>query len=152
MESSTSLPSERLHVWEEGIRCLQKACEAGAREASGWIGRRNKEKADAATALAMRQVLATLPEPARVVSGEGLKDEVEHLATGEIMGLSSERLYFDLAVDPIEGTSNLANGLPWALCVAAVTPFKALFDPGPSLYMEKIVVPQPAVRHIDPNA
>ncbi len=138
--------------WAHGIATLRGACEAGAAAAWPWVGRLNKETADSHAAEAMRAVLRGLGMPMRVIAGEGEKDGVEHLAVGEIIGGASQLVGLDLAVDPIEGTTNLAHGLPWALCVAAATPSGGMYETGASLYMDKLVVPPAAAAHIDPEA
>ena len=45
----------------------------------------------------------------------------------------------DIAVDPLEGTTLCARGLPGALAVIALAERGAMFDPGPCFYMEKLV-------------
>jgi fructose-1,6-bisphosphatase II len=88
----------------------------------------------------------------RIVAGEGEKDKVEHLEVGEVVLGTAAEIGLDLAVDPIEGTTNLAYGLPWALSVAAAVPHGKMFETGPSLYMDKLVVPRAAAGRIDPEA
>jgi fructose-1,6-bisphosphatase II len=44
----------------------------------------------------------------------------------------------DVAVDPLEGTTLAARGMPNALAVVAIAEKGAMFDPGPCVYMEKI--------------
>jgi thimet oligopeptidase len=46
----------------------------------------------------------------------------------------------DIAVDPIDGTRLLAEGRPGSLAVIAAAPAGTMFDPGPCVYMEKLVV------------
>lgn len=138
--------------WSRCVEKLRQACEAGAAAAYAWVGRLDKERADADASQAMRGVLLTLDVATRVVAGEGAKDEVEHLEVGEVVGDSGQRPGLDLAVDPIEGTTNLAHGLPWALTVAGVAPYGSLFETGPSLYMDKFIVPPVAAAHVDPEA
>lgn len=138
--------------WASCIESLRDACEAGASAAYPWVGMLNKEEADAAASRAMRDALRKLRVATRVIAGEGEKDGVEHLAVGEIVPGMESLIGLDLAVDPIEGTTNLAHGLPWALSVAAGTPYGGMMETGPSLYMDKLVVPPAAAPHIDPEA
>ena len=44
----------------------------------------------------------------------------------------------DIAVDPLEGTTLCAKGMPNALSVIALAERGSMFDPGPCVYMEKI--------------
>jgi fructose-1,6-bisphosphatase/sedoheptulose 1,7-bisphosphatase-like protein len=46
----------------------------------------------------------------------------------------------DIAVDPLDGTSLTATGRDGAIAVIAVAEHGALYDPGPCMYMEKLVV------------
>jgi fructose-1,6-bisphosphatase II len=52
----------------------------------------------------------------------------------------------DIAVDPLEGTTLTARGMPSALSVIALSPRGTMFDPGPCVYMEKIAA---GPRHAD---
>jgi len=72
-----------------------------------------------------------------VVIGEGEKDEAPMLFNGERIGDGSEP-QVDIAVDPVEGTTLTARGMPSALSVIALSPRGTMFDPGPCVYMEKI--------------
>ena len=45
----------------------------------------------------------------------------------------------DIAVDPLEGTRLCALGKPSALAVIALAERGTMFDPGPCVYMEKMV-------------
>jgi fructose-1,6-bisphosphatase II len=58
----------------------------------------------------------------------------------------------DVAVDPIDGTSLTAQGRGGALAVIAVSERGSMFDPGPFVYMEKIVVGPEAAEVIDITA
>ena len=44
----------------------------------------------------------------------------------------------DIAVDPLEGTTLAAHGMPSALAVIALSARGTMFDPGPCVYMEKM--------------
>jgi fructose-1,6-bisphosphatase II len=47
----------------------------------------------------------------------------------------------DIAVDPLEGTTLAAHGMPSALAVIALSEKGTMFDPGPCVYMEKMAGP-----------
>jgi fructose-1,6-bisphosphatase II len=117
---------------------LVRVTEAGALAAGRWIGRGEKESADGAAVDAMRIMLETVPMDGIVVIGEGEKDEAPMLYNGEQIGDGSPPIV-DIAVDPLEGTTLTARGMPSALSVIALSERGTMFDPGPCVYMEKIV-------------
>lgn len=138
------------------IHTLQEIALAATHSAAvashAWVGRHDKESADAAATEAIRQVLTDAPGQGTVVIGEGEKDEAPMLYNGETLGngLGPE---FDIAVDPLEGTKFCAKNLPGALATIAFAEAGSLWSPGPGFYMEKIVVPpqaRDAVDLIDP--
>src|SRR5271155_1042717 len=69
--------------------------------------------------------------------GEGEKDEAPMLYNGEQIGDGSPP-EVDIAVDPLEGTTLAAHGMPSALAVIALASRGSMFDPGPCVYMEKM--------------
>jgi fructose-1,6-bisphosphatase II len=58
----------------------------------------------------------------------------------------------DIAVDPLEGTELCAKGLPNAIATIALSERGTMFDPGPCVYMDKLVVSPEAVDVIDLDA
>lgn len=141
-------------IAEDGfIYALRRVTEAAARAAFDWIGRGRKDEGDAAAVDAMRTVLNHLDIDGRVVIGEGEKDEAPQLYKGERLGRGGAGdLAVDIAVDPVDGTSHLANGQTNALAAVAMTPQGAMFDPGPAFYMEKFAGPPAVKGRIDPLA
>ena len=85
----------------------------------------------------MRSLLDTVSMDGIVVIGEGEKDEAPMLYNGEHVGDGSGP-EVDVAVDPLEGTTLAAKGMPNALCVVAISARGSMFDPGPCVYMEKL--------------
>jgi fructose-1,6-bisphosphatase II len=130
---------------------LVRVTESAALAAARWVGRGNKEGADAAAVDAMRLSLSSVQMDGVVVIGEGEKDEAPMLFNGEHVGDGNEPLV-DVAVDPIDGTTLTAKGLNNALSVIAVSERGSMFDPGPSFYMEKIAVGPDCVGAIDITA
>jgi fructose-1,6-bisphosphatase II len=130
---------------------LVRVTEAAAMAASRWVGRGDKNGADGAAVAAMRTVLSTINMDGIVVIGEGEKDEAPMLYNGERIGDGSPPLT-DIAVDPIDGTSLTAYGRPGAIAVIAVSDRGTMFNPGPCVYMEKIIVGPEAVGSIDITA
>jgi fructose-1,6-bisphosphatase II len=116
---------------------LVRVTEAAALAAARWVGRGQKESADGAAVDAMRVLLETVPMDGIVVIGEGEKDEAPMLYNGENIGDGSPP-EVDIAVDPLEGTTLTARGMPSALSVIALAERGTMFDPGPCVYMEKI--------------
>jgi fructose-1,6-bisphosphatase II len=130
---------------------LVRVTEAAALAASRWVGRGDKNGADAAAVSAMRSVLSTVSMDGVVVIGEGEKDNAPMLYNGENVGDGTPPLV-DVAVDPIDGTTLTAMGRTNALSVIAVSERESMFDPGPSYYMEKIAVGPESVGAIDITA
>ncbi len=118
---------------------LVRTTEAAAMASSRWMGRGDKISADQAAVDAMRNVLSGVDMQGTVIIGEGEKDEAPMLYNGESVGTGSGPAA-DIAVDPIDGTTLTANGLPGAIAVIAAAEAGSMFDPGPAVYMEKIAV------------
>jgi len=134
------------------VHALRALTEASARAAAGWIGRGDRGRSGDAAVRAMTDELARLPIRGRVVVGEGLSPASEGLGTGTSFGEDEAPLCYDMAVDPVEGTSYLARGMTNAMAAVALTPEGTMFDPGPAFYMEKFVTPAVAKGKIDPEA
>lgn len=130
---------------------LVRVTEAAALASGRWMGRGDKEGADQAAVDAMRIVLQSVPMDGVVVIGEGEKDKAPMLFNGEHIGDGTPPMT-DVAVDPIDGTSLTAQGRGGALAVIAVSERGSMFDPGPFVYMEKVVVGPEAAEVIDVTA
>jgi fructose-1,6-bisphosphatase II len=116
---------------------LVRVTEAAALASARWVGRGDKIAADQAAVDAMRGVLDTVSMDGVVVIGEGEKDEAPMLYNGEHIG-NGQPPQVDIAVDPLEGTTLTAKGMPRALAVIALSERGSMFDPGPCVYMEKL--------------
>ncbi len=130
---------------------LVRVTEAAALAAGRWIGRGDKEAADQAAVDSMRLMLSTVPMDGIVVIGEGEKDEAPMLYNGEHVGDGQEP-QVDVAVDPIDGTGLTSRGQGNALAVVAVSERGSMFDPGPCVYMDKLVVEAAAADVVDLDA
>jgi fructose-1,6-bisphosphatase II len=86
-----------------------------------------------------------------VVIGEGEKDEAPMLYNGERVG-DGTGPDCDVAVDPIDGTTLMAKGMPGSVAVLAVAERGAMFDPSAVFYMEKLAVGPEAADVIDITA
>ncbi len=129
---------------------LARATEAAALAAGRWFGRGDKNGADGAAVDAMRLVLNSVPMDGVVVIGEGEKDEAPMLFNGEEIGSGGPAC--DIAVDPIDGTTLTSLGRDNAISVIAMAERGTMFDPGPCVYMDKLVVGPESVDVIDIDA
>jgi fructose-1,6-bisphosphatase II len=132
MNSQTPQPPDRNLALE-----LVRVTEFAALAAAPLVGLGDKEAADQAAVDGMRYVLNSVQMDGVVVIGEGEKDEAPMLYNGEQIGDGSAP-QVDIAVDPLEGTTLAAHGMPSALAVIALSSRGSMFDPGPCVYMEKM--------------
>lgn len=128
---------------------LGRVTEAAALSSAKFLGQGDKNEADRAAVDAMRRMFDTLDIDGVVVIGEGEMDEAPMLFIGENIGTAKEDgLKVDIAVDPLDGTTSVANGLPNAISVVAVAPRGCLLH-APDTYMQKIAVGPKAKGSID---
>lgn len=114
---------------------LVRVTEAAAISASKWIGSGDKENADKAATDAMRDRLNAMDFAGKIIIGEGEKDESFGLFTGEwvgskanirtiemvdVVGLEQPDEYYEIAVDPVEGTTPTVTSGPEAISVIAL--------------------------------
>src|SRR3989442_463937 len=119
-----------------------RATEAAALNSLRWLGRGDKEAADAAASDAIRGMFDLMNICGEVVIGEGIKDNAPGIFKGEQLGTwypgSPE---FHIAIDPIDGTTNISKGAPNSIsCIAAASPeegVKVALRDIPSFYMSK---------------
>lgn len=130
---------------------LVRCTEAAALRAARLMGRGDKNAADQAAVDAMRFALDAVPMDGVVVIGEGEKDEAPMLYIGEKVG-TGDPPEVDIAVDPVEGTTLLAEGMPGAIAVVAVAERGSLYHWSGIAYMDKLAVGPQARGAIDINA
>ena len=130
---------------------LVRVTEAAAMAAGRWVGRGDKIGGDGAAVDAMRQLITTVGMKGVVVIGEGEKDDAPMLFNGEEVG-SGEGPECDVAVDPIDGTTLMAKGMPNAIAVMAVAERGTMYDPSAVFYMEKLVTGHLAADVVDITA
>ena len=130
-----------------------RATENAALNVLPWLGRGDKEKADAAACDAINGVFDLVDLAGEVVIGEGAKDNAPGLFLGDRLGTwrdGSPR--FDVAVDPIDGTTNLANGLPNSISVMAASQRGPSGPPAmtsiPSFYTMKVAFGPEVVKAV----
>jgi fructose-1,6-bisphosphatase II len=124
-----------------------RATEIAALNTMQWIGKGDKEAADAAACDAIRGMFDLMNIRGEVTIGEGIKDEAPGIFKGERVGTWAEGSpRFDVALDPVDGTTNTAKGMPNSLsCIAAVTRAEGapptLLDI-PAFYLKKMSYPE----------
>lgn len=97
-----------------------RATENAALNSIKWLGRGEKEKGDAAACDAIYGVFDILDIRGEVVIGEGIKDNAPGIFVGEKLGTWRDHSpRFNIALDPIDGTTNLAKGMPNSISVIA---------------------------------
>ncbi|MBK8093016.1 MAG: class II fructose-bisphosphatase [Verrucomicrobiaceae bacterium] len=133
-----------------------RATENAALQAIHWLGRGEKELADGAACAAIYGVFDILDIRGEVVIGEGIKDNAPGIFIGEHLGTWREGSpRFDIALDPIDGTSNIAKGLPNSVSViaAAQVPEGApsLMKNLPAFYSHKIAYGPAVKRALEKN-
>jgi fructose-1,6-bisphosphatase II len=126
--------------------------ETAAIAAARFMGVGDREAVDNAAVEVMREQLNKIPMNGTIVIGEGERDEAPMLFIGEKVGRgASDMPDIDIAVDPVEGTNLVANGLPNAIATLALSAKGGLFH-APDTYMRKLIVGPSAKGKVDINA
>jgi fructose-1,6-bisphosphatase II len=99
----------------------------------------------------MRELVGSVSMSGTVVIGEGEKDDAPMLFNGEEVG-DGTGAHVDVAVDPIDGTTLCAKGMPNAIAVLAVSERGTMYDPSAVFYMEKLVTGPAAADVVDIEA
>jgi len=130
-----------------------RATENAALNSLPWLGRGEKEQADAAACDAIFGVFDLVDICGEVVIGEGQKDNAPGIFLGEHLGtwrMGSPR--FEIALDPIDGTTNIASGLPNSISVMAASEATEecphVMRNLPTFYSEKLAYGPEVVRAI----
>lgn len=124
-----------------------RATEIAALNTMQWIGKGDKEAADAAACDAIRGMFDLMNIRGEVTIGEGIKDDAPGIFKGEKVGTWADGApRFDVALDPVDGTTNTAKGMPNAIsCIAAVSRDEgappSLLDI-PAFYLKKMSYPE----------
>src|SRR5690349_14037850 len=130
---------------------LVRCTEAAALRAARLMGRGDKIAADQAAGDALRVPPESMPMAGVVVIGEGERGGAPMLDTGERVG-TGEAPAVDVAVDPVEGTTLLAEGMPGAIAVLAIAERGALYNWSGIAYMDKLAVGEQARGAVNINA
>jgi fructose-1,6-bisphosphatase II len=126
------------------VRCTENAALAAWK----YFGKGDKNQADFAASDAMRGMFSLVDCKGVVCIGEGRKDEAPGIFEDERLGSwRPDAIPAAIAVDPIDGTTLTAKGLPGAISVLALATGasqdddpRRLFPSIPSHYMEKFAV------------
>ncbi len=122
---------------------MVRVTEAAAIASARFMGRGEKDEADAAATEAMRRTMDEIDFAGRIVIGEGERDEAPMLYIGEEVGRRDghrpEVQSIDIAVDPLEGTNLVAHGQAGAITVLAASEAGGLVH-APDTYLEKLCV------------
>lgn len=139
----------------EIIEVVEQAAIASAR----WMGKGEKDTADAVAVDAMRNRMNQIHMRGRIVIGEGERDDAPMLYIGEQVGICTqedaadfctidELVEIDIAVDPCEGTNLVAYGQNGSMAVLAISEKGGLFA-APDFYMKKLAAPPAAKGKVD---
>jgi fructose-1,6-bisphosphatase II len=138
---------------------LLRVTEAGAIAASKFVGSGDKLGVDKAATEAIRHRFNKMDFAGQIIVGEGEKDKSYGLFPGECVGkrgtphcgqdpsaasvseyiddLKTRPKLYDIAIDPVEGTTPTANSGPEAMSVVAVAEEGSMFST-PYYYMSKL--------------
>ena len=148
------LPKQNYHDIERIIEIdFLRATEAAALNSLKWLGRGDKEAADAAASDAIRGMFDLMNICGEVVIGEGIKDNAPGIFKGEQLGTWLPGTpQFDIAIDPIDGTTNISKGAPNSIsCIAAASPeegVKVALRDVPSFYMTKLAYGSRVIQYM----
>src|ERR1700687_2404868 len=123
MPATISVPPQQLLeriLTLEIVRVTERAAVSAAR----LRGHGNKVAADQAAVDAMRRELNKIPIDGTIVIGEGERDRAAMV---------------DIAVDPLDGTTLCAKGMPGAIATMAMAEGGTLLN-APDVYMQKVAI------------
>ncbi|MFH2053489.1 MAG: class II fructose-bisphosphatase [bacterium] len=131
---------------------LVRVTEAAALAAGRWMGLGDRAAADRAAQEAMAQALDLLSMRGRIISGEELRiGEHSPLDSGKDVG-RGEGPDMDVEVNAIVGAALAAEGRTGAISAAALAPRGCMWNPGPAVYLNKLVVDRTVAGAIGPEA
>lgn len=125
---------------------FMRVTECGAIAAYQSVGLCDKNLADQLAVKAMRTMLNDIAIDGEIVIGEGEMDEAPMLYKGEKVGKGG--LSIDIAVDPVDGTSNVSVGRGNSVSVLAAAEKNCLLK-APDMYMLKLAVGRNAADVMD---
>ncbi|MCP4337278.1 MAG: fructose-bisphosphatase class II family protein [Mycoplasma sp.] len=131
----------------DNLMNLLRSSEIGAICASKKVGTHDKEGIDKNAVDAIQLILTSCKYPGEVVMGEGELDNAPMLYVGQKF---NDKVIYDIAVDPVEGTNPAANNKPGAISTLASSK-KGTMIKVPEMYMEKLFVSSKLKNVIDIN-
>lgn len=140
----------RMNMDRDLALSLVRVTEIAAIASARYMGRGDKIGADQAAVDGMRAAFNLVNTRGKVVIGEGELDQAPMLYIGEEIGRGMD-VEADIAVDPLDGTTLVAKGLPNAMAVIAMSPKGCLLN-APDTYMKKIAVGPRAKGRINIDA
>lgn len=126
---------------------MVRVTEGAAIAAAAFVGCGDKIAADLAATEAMRERLAKIDFQGRVVIGEGKKDNAPGLFRGDKVGKDLAENEYDIAVDPLDGTTPTSKGGNEAMSVIAVGNKNAFLETE-EWYMWKLAYGPTIVRNL----
>ncbi len=129
---------------------LVRTAEAAAIAAGRWMGLGSKESADRAATEAMFEEFKKLDIDGHIVVGETGKSELYPMEEDCRVG-SGHGPSLDVVVDPIDGSSLVAQGRPGAISVVGIGPRGSMWRPPHATYVEKIVVDHEVANALVPE-
>lgn len=124
-------------VWNDVAALALSATESAAVACYPWIGKKDKNAADEAAVKAISNILNASPYEFYVAIGEGELDNAPKLSVGDRLGNSS-KYKFDVAVDPLEGTTLCSLGLPGSVSALAFGADGSVLS-APDSYLNKLL-------------
>jgi len=117
---------------------LSQVTRKAAIAASACVGRGDEMAADIAAAVAMKDALSRIEMQGLVTVRERDPGSENTIMLGETIGAGSGP-ELDFALDPLEGSTLAAKGMPNALSAIAAGP-RGVFLPAPDIYMDKLAI------------
>ena len=117
---------------------MVRVTERAAMAAAAMTGLGDEQAGDTRAVDAMRSAFNQIDFKGRIVIGEGERDETPMLFIGEEVGTGTGP-EIDIALDPLEGTTQSAKAMGNALTVLAIAPRGGLLF-APDTYMDKIAI------------
>ncbi len=131
---------------------LMRITEAAALAAGRWMGLDSATEADHAAQDAMAAAINLLPLQGKVISGEeGRLHDHFPLDSGASVG-SGQGPVMDVELNAIDGAGLVSAGMPGAISVAALSSAGTMWQPGPAVYLEKLVVDRQVAQALGAEA
>ncbi len=131
------------------IENFRRITESTSIKVYEYFGKNDKYRADEIAVNVMRNELGKQSFKSQIIIGEGEKDQAPMLYEGEILGNGDTTM--DLAVDPLECTTNFSKGLPNSMCIIAFSENGGMVKV-PGTYMEQWIAGPSMKTPFEPHA